>query len=198
MYSSETDITKNFSELQADILTEDTAKNTKMPAGKTVRKNKALKTNQKTIVNAINEIRSDQNDILQKNDKSLKDLYDFLGNFAEHADLRNELTSRGAKNVLELVSKTYDMLQAIKDLAQDDYEDKYHIADGETKSDFALTHKPIGKLRIYIDGIRYFSDCIEYNSDTNTVKWVNDSSRPEGFDITDADVVIEYDYKREL
>ena len=38
MHSSETDITKNFSELQADILTEDTAQNSKMPAAKTVKK----------------------------------------------------------------------------------------------------------------------------------------------------------------
>lgn len=198
MYSSETDITKNFSELQADILTEDTAKNSKMPAGKTAKKNKALKTENKTIVNAINELMSAQDKVLEKTDKSLKNIYDILGNFAVNPSLKNELTSRGAETVLELASKTYDALQAIKDLVQDDYEDMYHIAEGQTQSEFVLTHKPVGKLRIYVDGIRYFSDCIEYDSETNTVKWANDSSKPEGFDITDADVVIEYDYKKEL
>lgn len=198
MYSSETDITKNFSELQADILTEDTAQNSKMPAAKTVKRNKALKTSNKTIVNAINELLASQEKIQEKTSQSLKDIYDILGNFAVNPSLKNELTSRGAETVLELASKTYDALQAIKDLVQDDYEDMYHIAEGQTQSEFVLTHKPVGKLRIYVDGIRYFSDCIEYDSETNTVKWVNDSSKPEGFDITDADVVIEYDYKKEL
>ena len=97
---------------------------------------------------------------------------------------------------MALAAKAYDDVQVIKDLARDDYEDVFHIAEGQTQSEFVLTHKPIGKIRMYIDGIRYFKECIEYDADNNTVKWVNKSENPEGFDITDADVVIEYDYNR--
>ena len=79
--------------------------------------------------------------------------------------------------------------------AQDAYEDVFHVREDETKSEFKLTYKPLGKIRMYIDGIRYFKECIEYDAITNTVKWTNGSDKIEGFDITDADVVFEYDYE---
>ena len=80
-------------------------------------------------------------------------------------------------------------------LDKDDYEEVFHVGEDETKSEFKLTHKPVGKIRMYIDGIRYFKECIEYDAATNTVKWTNGSDKVEGFDITDADVVFEYDYE---
>ncbi len=78
---------------------------------------------------------------------------------------------------------------------KDDYEDVFHVGEDEIKSEFKLTHKPVGKIRMYIDGIRYFKECIEYDAATNIVKWTNGSDKLEGFDINDADVVFEYDYE---
>lgn len=194
MYSQNDEPTKSFNELQSDILGEKITNNPLMKASKMVAKNKALNTKQKTVINAINELLTNLGGSQAQTEKSLAQMYDVLGDFAQKPELTNELTSRGVETVLALAAKAYDDVQVVKNLAQDDYEDVFHIAEGQTQSEFVLTHKPIGKIRMYIDGIRYFHECIEYSPDTNTVKWVNDSSKEEGFDITDADVVIEYDY----
>jgi len=194
MYSQNDEPTKSFNELQSDILGEKLTNNPLMKASKMATKNKALNTKQKTIVNAINELLTALDGAQAQTKKSLAQMYDVLGDFAQNPELLNELTSRGAETILALAANTYDTVQEIQNFAKDDYEDVFHIAEGQTQSEFALTHKPIGKIRMYIDGIRYFKECIEYNAETNTVKWINDSSNPEGFDITDADVVIEYDY----
>lgn len=195
MYSQNDEPTKSFNELQSDILGEKITNNPLMKSSKMVAKNKALNTKQKTVINAINELLTNLGGSQAQTEKSLAQMYDVLGNFAQNPELLNELTSRGAETILALAANTYDTVQEIQDFAKDDYEDIFHVAEGQTQSEFALTHKPIGKIRMYIDGIRYFKECITYDADTNTVKWVNDSSNPEGFDITDADVVFEYDYK---
>ena len=196
MYSTPDELTTKINELQSDILGENLTNNPLMKASKFASKTKALDTNSKTIVTAVNEILKNLNSLSDKDNDSLNNMYSVLGNFVKTPELVNELTSRGAETVLALAAKAYDDVQVIKDLARDDYEDVFHIAEGQTQSEFVLTHKPIGKIRMYIDGIRYFKECIEYDADTNTVKWVNTSENPEGFDITDADVVIEYDYNR--
>ena len=196
MYSTPDELTTKINELQSDILGEKLTNNPLMKASKVASKTKALDTNSKTIVTAVNEILKNLNSLSDKDNDSLNNMYSVLGNFVKTPELVNELTSRGAETVLALAAKAYDDVQVIKDLARDDYEDVFHIAEGQTQSEFVLTHKPIGKIRMYIDGIRYFKECIEYDADTNTVKWVNTSENPEGFDITDADVVIEYDYNK--
>ena len=196
MYSTPDELTTKINELQSDILGENLTNNPLMKASKFASKTKALDTNSKTIVTAVNEILKNLNSLSDKDNDSLNNIYSVLGNFVKTPELVNELTSRGAETVLALAAKAYDDVQVIKDLARDDYEDVFHIAEGQTQSEFVLTHKPIGKIRMYIDGIRYFKECIEYDADTNTVKWVNTSENPEGFDITDADVVIEYDYNK--
>ena len=90
-------------------------------------------------------------------------------------------------------------LAEVENLAADDYEDIFEVAANETKSVFHLTHKPIGKIRFYIDGVRYFSDYFQYNKENNTVTWIDTESNmgsDKGFDITDSMVVIEYDYAK--
>ena len=89
-----------------------------------------------------------------------------------------------------------EKISQLEQYAFDDYEDIFHIPESETRSEFKLTYKPIGQIRIYIDGIRYFSDTISYDENTNTVTWINTAEKAEGFNITDADVVFEYDYDR--
>jgi hypothetical protein len=197
MYSNNDEPTKSFNELQSDILGEKLTSNPLMTAHKLVGKNKALNTKQKTIVNAINEVLATMERIEAATDKDLKSMYSYLGSFNTKPTLINELSSRDADSVLSLAMKAYDDVQEIKDIAKDDYEDVFHVGEGETQSVFKLSYKPIGKIRMYIDGIRYFHDCISYNAETNEVTWINDSSKTEGFDITDADVVFEYDCIKE-
>lgn len=102
---------------------------------------------------------------------------------------------------LEIKLVEYKKLLAnITDFAADDYEDIFEVSAGETKTVFNLTHKPIGKIRFYIDGVRYFSDYFQYNKENNTVTWTGTESNmgsDRGFDITDSMVVIEYDYVKE-
>ena len=91
-------------------------------------------------------------------------------------------------------------LADVANFAADDYEDTFEISVGETKTVFNLTHKPIGKIRFYIDGVRYFSDYFQYNKENNTVTWIGTESNmgsDKGFDVTDSMVVIEYDYIKE-
>lgn len=195
MYSTHDEITKNFDELQSDILGEKLTNNPKMKESKILSKNKALATKQKTIINAINELLTAQQLLTKATNTDLTKIYSKLGNFGADPKLADELTARGVDTVFALAMKTYDDLQPIKDLAKDDYEDVFHVGENETQSEFKLTHKPLGKIRMYIDGIRYFKECIEYNAEDNIVKWVNSSDKEEGFDITDADVVFEYDYE---
>ena len=78
-------------------------------------------------------------------------------------------------------------------LVPDDFEDVFDVPEGEYQSVFYLTHKPIGKIRLYIDGIRHFSTTFEYDKIENKCTWV---FTPEngGFDIEDAEVIFEYDY----
>lgn len=194
MYSTSDELTTKINELQSDILGEKLTNNPLMKASKIASKTKALDTNSKTVITAINEILKSLSNLDNKTNDNLNNMYSVLGNFSKAPELVNELTSRGAETILALAANNYDTIREIQDFAKDDYEDVFHVAEGQTQSKFALTHKPIGKIRMYIDGIRYFKECITYDADTNTVKWVNDSSNPEGFDITDADVVFEYDY----
>ena len=160
MYSTPDELTTKITELQSDILGENLTNNPLMKASKFASKTKALDTNSKTIVTAVNEILKNLNSLSDKDNDSLNNIYSVLGNFVKTPELVNELTSRGAETVLALATKAYDDVQVIKDLARDDYEDVFHIAEGQTQSEFVLTHKPIGKIRMYIYGIRYFKEFI--------------------------------------
>lgn len=114
----------------------------------------------------------------------------------------------GAINYLhdQITSASYEAAEANRKvskiqkevmLAADDFEDTFSVPADKTQSVFKLTHKPIGKLRLYIDGIRYFKDTFTFNSDTNEVTWINTDQNHEGFEITDSDVVVEYDYDKQ-
>ena len=210
MYSSQTAVTNNINELQSDVLGEKLTNNPLMKASSMVAKNKALKTTQKTVINAINELQIIVSNFTETASKDLSTMYSVVGNFAKDSSLKSEITDRGADTIIALLANTYDSqiriseklnalsekISQLEQYAFDDYEDIFHIPESETRSEFKLTYKPIGKIRIYIDGIRYFSDTISYDENTNTVTWINTAEKVEGFNITDADVVFEYDYDR--
>ena len=210
MYSSQTAVTNNINELQSDVLGEKLTNNPLMKASSMVAKNKALKTTQKTVVNAINELQIIVSNFTETASKDLSTMYSVVGNFVKDSSLKSEITDRGADTIIALLANTYDSqiriseklnalsekISQLEQYAFDDYEDIFHIPESETRSEFKLTYKPIGKIGIYIDGIRYFSDTISYDENTNTVTWINTAEKAEGFNITDADVVFEYDYDR--
>lgn len=92
-----------------------------------------------------------------------------------------------------------DRLSVVEKFSADDYEDEFEVGENETMSVFSLTHKPIGKVRFFIDGVRYFSNYYEYKPEDNTVVWlgtVSNMGNDKGFDISDSTVVIEYDYDK--
>lgn len=121
--------------------------------------------------------------------------YEVLFGDTEDAEYKKKIDDLEAE-LIEYKKRLAD----IADFAADDYEDTFEVSAGETKTVFDLTHKPIGKIRFYIDGVRYFSDYFQYNKENNTVTWIGTESNmgsDKGFDITDSMVVIEYDYIKE-
>ena len=96
------------------------------------------------------------------------------------------------KGYLEKVSK--EMGIDLK-LEINEYEDVFTVT---TKvSNFPLTHTPIGKIKMFINGMRQFRTTFEYDKDTNSINWLFVPDKG-GFDIEDSEVVFEYDYNREL
>lgn len=86
-------------------------------------------------------------------------------------------------------------------LAEDDYEDKFSVPEGEIRTQFTLTHKTIGKIRLFISGMRYFNNAdvkyFDFDADTNTITWTNTEEEQGGFQISGMDVVFEYDYDKD-
>lgn len=194
MYSSTTEITKNINELQSDILGESLSKNPLMKKSSLPTKNKKLNTNQQVIVPAINEILKAQENLTKLTEDALNNMYRTLGNLSADSMLANKITSRGASVI--------DLLADITDLVTKVYEDKFYVAENENRTEFKLTHVPAGKIKLFIDGIRYFNgndkeNFFTYNKDTNTVTWINTDENTEGFQLSDMDVVFEYSYLAE-
>lgn len=83
-----------------------------------------------------------------------------------------------------------------------EYEDSFFVKDGENRTNFALTHIPIGKIKLFIDGLRYFNgndkadELYTYDKNTNVVTWTNTDDTKEGFQLSDMAVVFEYSYSK--
>ena len=194
MYSSTTEITKNINELQSDILGENLSNNPLMKKSSLPTKNKKLNTNQQIIVPAINEILKAQEKLTKLTNDALNNMYRTLGDLSKDTMLANKITSRGASVI--------DLLADITDLVTKVYEDKFYVAENENRTEFKLTHVPAGKIKLFIDGIRYFNgndkeNFFTYNKSTNTVTWINTDESTEGFQLSDMDVVFEYSYLAE-
>ena len=75
MYSTPDELTTKINELQSDILGEKLTNNPLMKASKIASKTKALDTNSKTIVTAVNEILKNLNSLSDKDNDSLNNIY---------------------------------------------------------------------------------------------------------------------------
>lgn len=195
--------------LQADIVSIDTATN---PAIKKINSNfnpskkYILTTSLTKITPAINALSKVQNDLKVSLNKSVNSVFDFVGNVSSDIELRNKFeeyikshTSVTDITIINIIMEIIDRLSVVEKFSADDYEDEFEVGENETMSVFSLTHKPIGKVRFFIDGVRYFSNYYEYKPEDNTVVWlgtVSNMGNDKGFDISDSTVVIEYDYDK--
>lgn len=195
--------------LQADIVSIDTATN---PAIKKINsrlspsKKYILTTSLTKITPAINALSKAQNDLEISLNESVESVFNFVGNVSSDIELRNKFeeyikshTSVTDITIINIIVEIINRLSVVEKFSADDYEDEFEVGENETMSVFSLTHKPIGKVRFFIDGVRYFSNYYEYKPENNTVIWlgtVNNMGKDKGFEISDSTVVIEYDYDK--
>ena len=195
--------------LQADIVSIDTATN---PAIKKINsrlspsKKYILTTSLTKITPAINALSKAQDDLETSLNESVESVFNFVGNVSSDIELRNKFeeyikshTSVTDITIINIIVEIIDRLSVVEKFSADDYEDEFEVGENETMSVFSLTHKPIGKVRFFIDGVRYFSNYYEYKPENNTVIWlgtVDNMGKDKGFEISDSTVVIEYDYDK--
>ena len=195
--------------LQADIVSIDTATN---PAIKKINsrlspsKKYILTTSLTKITPAINALSKAQDDLETSLNESVESVFNFVGNVSSDIELRNKFeeyikshTSVIDITIINIIVEIIDRLSVVEKFSADDYEDEFEVGENETMSIFSLTHKPIGKVRFFIDGVRYFSNYYEYKPENNTVIWlgtVDNMGKDKGFEISDSTVVIEYDYDK--
>lgn len=116
---------------------------------------------------------------------------------------RKELESLSSKKIADVLAYLFNQGATLAQFALDDYED-VHKAVSPT-STIKLAHKPIGKIRIYINGKREFNNPNEktnqlftYNADTKEVTFNSENMGyiiGDGATVADT-VVFEYDYDR--
>lgn len=195
--------------LQADIVSIDTATN---PAIKKINsrlspsKKYILTTRLTKITPAINALSKAQDDLETSLNESVESVFNFVGNVSSDIELRNKFeeyikshTSVTDITIINIIVEIINRLSVVEKFSADDYEDEFEVGENETMSVFSLTHKPIGKVRFFIDGVRYFSNYYEYKPENNTVIWLGTESnmgKDKGFEISDSTVVIEYDYDK--
>ena len=195
--------------LQADIVSIDTATN---PAIKKINsrlspsKKYILTTSLTKITPAINALGKAQDDLETSLNESVESVFNFVGNVSSDIELRNKFeeyikshTSVTDITIINIIVEIIDRLSVVEKFSADDYEDEFEVGENETMSVFSLTHKPIGKVRFFIDGVRYFSNYYKYKPENNTVIWlgtVDNMGKDKGFEISDSTVVIEYDYDK--
>lgn len=195
--------------LQADIVSIDTATN---PAIKKINsrlspsKKYILTTRLTKITPAINALSKAQDDLETSLNESVESVFNFVGNVSSDIELRNKFeeyikshTSVTDITIINIIVEIINRLSVVEKFSADDYEDEFEVGENETMSVFSLTHKPIGKVRFFIDGVRYFSNYYEYKPENNTVIWlgtVDNMGKDKGFEISDSTVVIEYDYDK--
>ena len=109
----------------------------------------------------------------------------------------------GMKTQLEeLVKKHANLEKEVERVgmfAEDDFKDTFVVGAEATQDTFVLTHKPVGEIRLFVDGVRYFEDCYTVNKETKTVTWKGTDATlgdGNGFELQDNTVVIEYDYNK--
>lgn len=108
-----------------------------------------------------------------------------------------ETLKQNIKDLTQEHEKLKNEVDTYSDFIKDDIKDTFVIDESTTQDKFILSHIPIGIIKFYVDGVRYFEDCFTYDADTNTVTWIGTDATlgvGNGFELSDNTVVIEYDY----
>lgn len=122
--------------------------------------------------------------------KAIKGLEDLINN-------QLKTIKQSLENLTQEHEKLKREVDTYSDFIKDDIKDTFVIDEETTQDKFILSHIPIGMIKFYVDGVRYFEDCFTYDADTNTVTWIGTDSNlgtGNGFELSDNTVVIEYDY----
>jgi len=184
---------ETLNELQDQILTSNVTDNPLMKPSKIRSKNKMLETNNKGVVQAINEIFEKSKQIETYTTESVLAQNQLIGDAYNDPDLMRKLKSI-APNVIDALIDVKSEVDNILQFVLDDYEDVFTV--NKNITEFKLTYTPIGKIRMYVNGVRQFKTCFRYNPTKNSVTWIFTADKG-GFDIEDSEVVFEYDYNRE-
>lgn len=185
--------TATLNDLQDQILTSNVTANPLMKPSKIPSKNKVLKTNNKGVIQAINELFDKNQQIETYTTESVLNQNKLIGDAYNDPDIMAKLKSI-APNVIEGLIDMKNRIDTVLQFVLDDYEDVFTVNHGVTE--FKLTYTPIGKIRMYVNGVRQFRTCFRYNPAKNSITWIFTSDKG-GFDIEDSEVVFEYDYNRE-
>lgn len=186
--------TDTMNEIQEQVLTTNVTDNPLMPYNKIARKNKQLNTNNKAVIQAVNELFSKSTQVEKYTTDSVIAQNKIIGDAINDPDMLNKLKGV-APTIIDALVNTKNQIDDLLQFILDDYEDVFNVTDAV--AEFPLTHVPIGKIKMYINGMRQFRTTFEYNKDTNTISWLYVPEKG-GFDIEDSEVVFEYDYNREL
>lgn len=122
--------------------------------------------------------------------KAIKGLEELINN-------QLETLKQNIKDLTQEHEKLKNEVDIYSDFIKDDIKDTFVIDESTTQDKFILSHIPIGIIKFYVDGVRYFEDCFTYDADTNTVTWIGTDATlgvGNGFELSDNTVVIEYDY----
>lgn len=122
--------------------------------------------------------------------KAIKGLEELINN-------QLETLKQNIKDLTQEHEKLKNEVDIYSDFIKDDIKDTFVIDESTTQDKFILSHIPIGIIKFYVDGVRYFEECFTYDADTNTVTWIGTDATlgvGNGFELSDNTVVIEYDY----
>lgn len=122
--------------------------------------------------------------------KAIKGLEELINN-------QLETLKQNIKDLTQEHEKLKNEVDIYSDFIKDDIKDTFVIDESTIQDKFILSHIPIGIIKFYVDGVRYFEDCFTYDADTNTVTWIGTDATlgvGNGFELSDNTVVIEYDY----
>ena len=157
-YDKSTDLTS----IQADVLT------TSLEANAKIKKLNQLKTTQKSITKAINELKGNLSQAINKSQTASDQV----------TDVKENIINIVKEQVTSIVSGGIQ-------------NDEFKCQDGDTK--FLLTKTPADKdnIMFFVNGVKYARADHSYNESTNEETWIGikDQNHPNGFVLSSKDIV---------
>lgn len=208
-------------ELQHDILTKNLSNNPLMPSHIIPALNKALRTRNKTVIGAVNELLSDLERIEETTTATIDQKFDVIGDFLRNPEMLEDM-KKIDNTILGSLVKIHEAIvgdindpvliedignsvnEAIRNLyleiADLERASIYHgfteqFTPEEGQNSFNLKYRPIPKsISVFVNGVRYGEKCFIFHPIFRRVVWTFDQENG-GFDlISDFTIKIEYDF----